>query len=163
MPRVADARFVLSDAGHLLAFGFGAGLSRRAPGTVGTLVAFPLFWLLQPRLSDAQFIVALMLMFALGVWVCGRTGRALGVADHGGMVWDEIVAFLVVLFLAPPGAIWQISGFLLFRAFDILKPGPIRYFDRTLDGGLGVMFDDLVAAFFTLLVLAVWKTVVSPT
>ena len=104
-----------------------------------------------------------MLMFALGVWVCGRTGRALGVADHGGMVWDEIVAFLVVLFLAPPGAIWQISGFLLFRAFDILKPGPIRYFDRTLDGGLGVMFDDLVAAFFTLLVLAVWKTVVSPT
>ena len=154
---------MLGDPGHLLAFGFGAGLSRRAPGTVGTLVAFPLFWLLQPRLSDAGFIVALALMFALGVWVCDRAGRALGVADHGGMVWDEIVAFLGILFLAPPGAAWQIAGFLLFRAFDILKPGPIRYFDRTLKGGLGVMFDDVVAAFFTLLVLTLWKTVVPQT
>ena len=110
MPKVADARFVLSDAGHLVAFGFGAGLSRRAPGTVGTLVAFPLFWLLEPRLSGAACVAALILMFALGVWVCDRAGRALGVADHGGMVWDEIVAFLVVLFLIPPGGWWQVSA-----------------------------------------------------
>ena len=152
---------MFGDPGHFLAFGFGTGLARRGPGTVGTLVAFPLFWLLEPRLSDGQFLAALALMFALGIWVCGRAGRALGVADHGGMVWDEIVAFLLVLFLIPPGAVWQAAGFVLFRLFDIFKPGPIRYFDRTLKGGFGVMFDDLVAAASTLLVLALWKAMMA--
>lgn len=152
----------MGDLGHLLAFGFGTGLSPRAPGTLGTLVAFPLYWLLEPRLSAVQFLAALVLMFAGGVWICDRTGRALGVTDHGGMVWDEIVAFLAVLYLIPPGPAWQAAGFLLFRGFDILKPGPIGYFDRTLKGGLGVMFDDLAAAFFTLLVLALWMIAFPP-
>ncbi len=93
-------------------------------------------------------------LFALGVWACGRTGRALGVADHGGMVWDETVAFLLVLFFTPASLAWQAWAFLLFRLFDILKPPPIRYFDRKWKTGFGVMFDDLLAAGYALLVLA---------
>ena len=100
----------------------------------------------------------LLAFFWIGVWACGRTGRALGVHDHGGMVFDETVAFLMVLFLTPPTLMWQAFAFLLFRLFDILKPPPIRYVDRKVKGGLGVMLDDLVAAFFALLCLAAWKT-----
>jgi phosphatidylglycerophosphatase A len=99
-------------------------------------------------------------LFAVGVWACAKTGRAIGQLDHGGMVWDEVVAFLLVLFFTPASLYWQGAAFLLFRLFDILKPPPIRYYDRTLKGGFGVMFDDLIAAFYTLLVLAVGKTLV---
>ena len=133
-------RFLLSRPAHLVAFGFGAGLVPVAPGTWGTLLAFPLLWLLQPWTDALEFLLAATILFGLGVWACDATGRALGVADHGGMVWDETVAFLI------------------FRLFDILKPPPIRYYDRTLKNGFGVMFDDLIAAFYTLLVLAVAKT-----
>ena len=93
-------------------------------------------------------------LFGLGVWACAVTGRALGAADHGGMVWDEVVAYLLVLYFVPDGAYWLASAFLLFRLFDIWKPPPIRYYDRTLKNGFGVMFDDLIAAGYTLLVLA---------
>ena len=96
-------------------------------------------------------------LFALGVWACGVTARAIGVSDHGGMVWDEMVAFLVVLYFVPATLNWQVAAFLLFRVFDILKPPPIPYYERTFRSGFGVMLDDLVAAFFTLLVLAVAK------
>ena len=151
-------RFLLSRPAHLIAFGFGAGLVPIAPGTWGTLLAFPLFWLLQPQTDALEFLLAAAILFGLGVWACDATGRALGVADHGGMVWDETVAFLLVLFFTPSALHWQALAFLIFRLFDILKPPPIRYYDRTLKNGFGVMFDDLIAAFYTLLVLAVAKT-----
>ncbi len=151
--------FLFSHPAHFLSFGFGAGLFPRAPGTAGTLVAFPLYWYMGPRLSDALFILILIWAFAIGVWVCDKTGRELGVADYGGIVWDEIVAFLLVLFFTPVGFIWQLLAFSLFRLFDIWKPEPIRHFDKTLQGGLGVMFDDILAAGYALLSLAVIKSI----
>lgn len=150
-------RFVLSRPEHLVAFGFGAGLIPFAPGTFGTLLAFPLYWLLIPHLGTVAFMLLVLVLFGLGVWACEMTGHALGAADHGGMVWDETVAFLLVLFFVPATLVWQAWAFLLFRLFDILKPPPIRYYDRKLKSGFGVMFDDLIAAFYTLLVLAVAK------
>jgi phosphatidylglycerophosphatase A len=151
-------RFLLSRPAHFIAFGFGAGLAPVAPGTFGTLLAFPLYWLFAPHVGAVEFLALLLVLFGLGVWACEVTGRALGVADHGGMVWDETVAFLLVLFFTPATLAWQAWAFLAFRLFDILKPPPIRHFDRTLKSGFGVMFDDLVAAFYALIVLAVAKT-----
>ncbi|MFA5370357.1 MAG: phosphatidylglycerophosphatase A [Sideroxydans sp.] len=151
-------RFLFSHPAHLLAFGFGSGLARKAPGTFGTLVAFPFYWYLAPRLSDMAFILILVLAFVIGVRVCDITGKALGVADHGGIVWDEVVAFLLVLFFTPDEPAWQLLAFLLFRFFDILKPQPIRHFDKNWHGGLGVMFDDILAAGYALLCLAIIKT-----
>ncbi|MBI4936626.1 MAG: phosphatidylglycerophosphatase A [Nitrosomonadales bacterium] len=154
-------RFILSHPAHLISFGFGSGLFPGSPGTAGTLVAFPLYWYLAPRLTDALFILVLVWAFAIGVWVCDRTGRALGAADYGGIVWDEIVAFLLVLFFTPDGFFWSLLAFSLFRFFDIAKPPPIRHFDRTWHGGLGVMFDDILAAGYTLLCLALVKSMLS--
>ena len=156
-----DWRFLFNHPAHLLAFGFGSGLARKAPGTFGTLAAFPIYWYLAPRLTDALFLLVLVCAFAIGVWVCGFTGKALGVADHGGIVWDEIVAFLLVLFFTPAGWEWSLLAFALFRFFDIVKPPPIRHFDSNWHGGLGVMFDDLLAAGYTLLCLAVIKSVLT--
>ncbi|HEX4984844.1 MAG TPA: phosphatidylglycerophosphatase A [Burkholderiales bacterium] len=150
-------RFVLSHPAPFVAFGFGVGLIRFAPGTFGTLLALPLHAWLYPRLGDAGYALLLPALFLFGAWACGVTGRKLGVHDHGGMVWDETVAFLLVLFFLPDAPMWQAFGFLLFRAFDIAKPAPIRHFDRTLRSGFGVMFDDLLAAGYTLLCLAAWK------
>ncbi|MEW6562601.1 MAG: phosphatidylglycerophosphatase A [Pseudomonadota bacterium] len=148
---------LLSHPAYFLAFGFGSGLARKAPGTFGTLVAFPMYWYLAPRLSEPLFILVLIWAFAIGVWVCDKTGRKLGDADYGGIVWDEIVAFLLVLFFTPAGLAWQILAFTLFRFFDIVKPPPIRHFDRTWHGGLGVMFDDILAAGYALLCMAIIK------
>jgi phosphatidylglycerophosphatase A len=147
---------------HIIALGAGAGLAPAAPGTVGTLLAFPLYWLLAALSTSTMALALLGAAFLLGVWACGTTGRALGVADHGAMVWDEIVAFAVVLVFTPPGWQWQLGAFLLFRFFDIVKPPPIRYFDRRLKNGFGVMFDDLLAAGYTLLVLAVGQRLLGP-
>lgn len=152
-------RFLFSHPAYLLAFGFGSGLARKAPGTFGTLVAFPMYWYLAPRLTDAVFLLVLIWSFAIGVWVCDKTGKALGVPDHGGIVWDEIAAFMLVLFFTPPGWQWSLLAFVLFRFFDIVKPQPIGYFDSNWHGGLGVMFDDLLAAGYTLLCLALLKSV----
>jgi phosphatidylglycerophosphatase A len=151
-------RLLFSHPAHFISFGFGSGLARKAPGTFGTLAAFPLYWLLVPLLSDELFIVFLIAAFALGVWVCDITGKVLGVADYGGIVWDEIVAFMLVLFFTPPGWYWSLLAFVLFRIFDIVKPPPIRYFDSNWHGGLGVMFDDLLAAGYALLCLALLKS-----
>ncbi|MDR2196234.1 MAG: phosphatidylglycerophosphatase A [Gallionellaceae bacterium] len=153
-------RFLFRHPAHLLAFGFGSGLFPRAPGTMGTLVAFPLFWLLSPHLADMEFLAVLACLFTFGVWVCDKTGRALGAADHGGIVWDEIVAFMLVLLFTPEGWAWSLFAFALFRFFDIVKPPPIRHFDENLHGGLGVMFDDILAAGYTLLCMALVKSVV---
>jgi len=164
MTTLADAtpswRFVLTHPAHFLAFGFGAGLARRAPGTFGTLVAFPLFWLLNPRFAPMVFLALIAVLFALGIWVCGKTGKDLGVHDHSGIVWDEITAFLLVLSFTPASLLWQAFAFVLFRAFDILKPPPIDYLDKTVHGGIGVMLDDLLAAFYTLLCLAFLRTMI---
>lgn len=152
-------RFILSHPAHFISFGFGSGLFPGSPGTAGTLVAFPIFWYIKPLLTDSLFILVLVAAFAFGVWVCEKTGRALGVADYGGIVWDEIVAFLLVLFFTPGGFFWNLLAFSLFRFFDIVKPQPIRYFDRTWHGGLGIMFDDILAAGYTLLCLALVKSI----
>lgn len=157
-----NAGFLVQHPAHFVALGFGSGLAPVAPGTVGTLLAFPLYQLMvaglgpldtwPPRLA---FLGIVAVFFAIGVWACGRTGRDLGVSDHGSMNWDEVVAFLLVLLLTPEGLGWQLSAFVLFRFFDVVKPPPIDYFDRTLKGGFGVMFDDLLAAFYALLAMAV--------
>lgn len=152
-------RFLFSNPLHMLAFGFGSGLVAKAPGTVGTLVAFPIFWFLAPRLSDVIFLLLLVWAFSFGIWVCDKTSKALGVSDHSGIVWDEIVAFILVLFFTPPGWPWAVLAFALFRFFDIVKPQPIRYFDSNWHGGLGVMFDDLLAAGYTLMCIALIKSV----
>jgi phosphatidylglycerophosphatase A len=150
-------RFVVSHPAHFIAFGFGVGLSPVAPGTFGTLLALPMYAWLAPRLDNQQFLLLLAGMFIGGAWACEVSGRRLGVHDHGGMVWDEVTAFLAVLFFTPATPLWQGCAFLLFRLFDIVKPMPIRYFDRNIRNGLGVMFDDVLAAFYALLCLAGWK------
>ena len=96
-------------------------------------------------------------LFLVGVWACGRTGRSLGVADHGAMCWDEVVAFLAMLALIPEEPAWQVAGFFLFRAFDVIKPPPIRSLERRFKGGFGVMIDDLAAAGFAMVALAIAK------
>ncbi len=149
-----DLRFVFAHPAHALAFGFGSGLAPRAPGTVGTLLGLPLFLLIAASAPDlANRIVLVVAAFLLGIWACARTGRALGVADHGGIVWDEIVAFALVLLFTPTGWVWTAAAFALFRLFDILKPWPIRLADRRLKNGFGVMFDDLLAAAYAIAAL----------
>jgi len=149
-----DLKFLFAHPAHLIAFGFGSGLAPKAPGTVGTLLGWPLVWLIIAAAPDlSNQLILLIASFLLGVWACGRSGRALGVADHGGMVWDEIVAFALVLLFTPAGWIWAGIAFLLFRFFDIVKPWPIRLADRRLKNGFGVMFDDLLAAGYALAVI----------
>jgi phosphatidylglycerophosphatase A len=129
---------------HAAAFGFGAGLAPIAPGTFGSLVALPLYWLLAP-LAVPVYAALLALLFLVGVWVTARTERDLGVHDHSGIVLDEIVGQLVALFLAPLNLVWMLLGFGLFRLFDIWKPWPIRWLNDRMPGGWGIMLDDLAA------------------
>ena len=148
---------MLARLSRVIALGFGSGLSPVAPGTVGTLWGWASWLVLAMWLSPLEILGVCAAGFALGVWACARTGEALGAADHGAIVWDEVIAFWLVLSLAPGGFGTQAAAFLLFRFFDIAKPPPIRHFDATIKNGFGVMFDDLVAAFYALLVLAAWR------
>lgn len=149
----ADWRFITRHPAHFFAFGFGSGLARVAPGTFGTLAALPLYYGLAVILSDTQLYAVIVFAAIAGVWICAVTGRHIGVADHGGIVWDEIVAFWLVLAFTPVQPLWIGAAFLLFRLFDIWKPFPINWFDARLKNGFGVMFDDLLAAGYTLAVL----------
>jgi len=158
-----NARFMLSHPAHLLAQGFGSGLSPIVPGTSGTLFAWLTFSVLTSRwpaiFTPMHWGIIIAAGFIVGIWACDRTGRDLGIPDHGSMVWDEIIAFWLVLwFLMPAGVKIQFWAFLWFRFFDMVKPAPIRYFDRRFKGGFGVMWDDIVAAFYTLLLFALWRT-----
>ncbi len=135
-----------------LAMGFGSGLSPKAPGTAGTLVAVPLAWLMQP-LGTWVMLAIVAVTFAFGTWICDRVGRRLGVSDHGSLVWDEFVGYWFAIAFVPPGWAWLLAGFVAFRVFDILKPWPIRQADRHVHGGFGVMLDDLVAGGYAALVL----------
>jgi phosphatidylglycerophosphatase A len=154
-------RFMLAHPLRWVALGFGSGLSPIMPGTVGSFSAWGIFAYLA-TVWPAQWpwwaiAVVLVASFGLGVLACSHTGKALGVSDHGGMVWDEFVAVWLVLAMLPTGFWWALSGVVLFRIFDIAKPQPVRYFDTKWKNGFGVMFDDLVAAGYTLLTLALFK------
>lgn len=146
--------FAFSHPAHAIAFGFGAGLSPFAPGTAGSALGWAIGWALG-ALHPAAFFSVVVVSFLAGLWACEVTGRHLGVADHGSMVWDEVVAFLLVLAVVPRELAWQAAAFVLFRFFDIAKPPPIRQLERRYGGGFGVMFDDIVAAAYSLLALAV--------
>ena len=149
--------FVFAHPAHFIALGFGSGLAPLAPGTAGTLLAFPLFIALDWLLPPLYLFGVILVFFGIGVWACGRTGRDLGIADHSGMNWDEVVAMLLVLLVTPEDWAWWAFAFFAFRFFDVVKPPPIRQIDRTMKGGLGVMFDDIVAAFYTLMLMALVK------
>ena len=156
MPRVpADWRFVSGHPAHFIAFGFGSGLAAVAPGTFGSLVAIPLTLWLLPAYGDMGFGLVIAGAFAIGVWACDITGKELGVADYGGIVWDEVVAMMLVLWFVPLRPWSILLAFLLFRLFDFIKLPPARYLDTHWKSGLGVMLDDIAAAVHTLLALAI--------
>ena len=149
------ARLLLSHPAHFISLGFGSGLSPWAPGTAGTLLAWALYPLIRAPLNEFVFLALLASLFVAGILAAQRTGQALGVPDHGGIVWDEMVATWLVLVFAPKTLMWQAIAVGLFRFFDIVKPPPVRWADRSFKGGFGVMFDDLIAAGYTVLALAV--------
>ncbi len=148
-------RFMLAHPAHGVALGFGSGLLRPAPGTWGTLAGWGAFIALDGWLSPGAWGVVIAVTFLLGCASAQRTGNALGRPDHGAIVIDEIVAIWIVLLLLPSTLIAQACGFLAFRLFDILKPPPIRALDRRWKNGVGVMVDDLVAAFYTVVLAAI--------
>ncbi|WP_338845264.1 phosphatidylglycerophosphatase A [Massilia sp. W12] len=156
------ALFMYSRLSHLLALGFGSGLSPIMPGTVGTLFGWLTFAMFTQRwpafFTPLNWLIVCLAAFLIGIWACERTGRDLGVADHGAMVWDEIVAIWLVLAMLHP-APWQLQFWAVFwfRVFDMSKPPPIRQFEQRFKGGFGVMFDDILAAFFTLLLFSIWR------
>ncbi len=139
----------LANPVHLLAFGFGSGVMPKAPGTWGTVVAIPIYLLLH-ELSLLPYLIVLLVMTLVGIWLCHVTANDLGVHDHPGIVWDEIVGYLITMIAAPSGWVWLLVGFVLFRLFDILKPWPIRVIDKGVEGGLGIMLDDVLAGIMAL-------------
>ena len=163
MPHL-NRRFLMSHPAHFIALGAGSGLSRLAPGTAGTLWAWAIFLLLQIWLTPLQMGVLIAASTLVGWWACTVTAQHMGVADPGSIVWDEVIAFWLVLWLVTPTTFWgQLGAFVLFRYFDAAKPGPVRWADNLFkgfgwSGGWGIIFDDLVAAFCTLLVIAIWRS-----
>ncbi|HEY5580102.1 MAG TPA: phosphatidylglycerophosphatase A [Rhodoferax sp.] len=166
-----SARFMVAHPAHLMALGFGSGLSPLAPGTAGTLWAWLTFVLLQPGMNDARWALLIALSLPLGWWACSVTAKHMRVLDPSSVVWDEIAAFWLVLWLVTPAGFWgQLVAFALFRFFDAAKPGPVGWADQLFHGvdittdpaawrkaGFGIMLDDLVAAACALLVIAGWR------
>lgn len=155
----------LRDPVHFMAFGFGAGLSPVAPGTAGTLMAIPVYFLLA-MLPFFAYLAVLCVALVFGVWVCGASARKIGVHDHPGIVWDEIAGYLLVMAPFVPSFAAVVMGFITFRVFDILKPWPIGWLDEHVEGGPGIMLDDVVAALFAAILmggaLLLWPELVSP-
>ncbi|WP_107851453.1 phosphatidylglycerophosphatase A [Oceanimonas marisflavi] len=143
------AALKLSNPLHLLALGFGSGLSPVMPGTMGTLAAVPLY-LLMAGLPLWLYVALLIVGFVAGIKICNAATTAIGRHDHGAIVWDEFIGFGVTMLAAPAGWKWIAIGFVLFRFFDMVKPWPISWFDRRVHGGFGIMLDDLIAGLFAL-------------
>ena len=158
-----SVKFLLNHPAHFIALGFGSGLSPFAPGTAGTLWAWLSFLVLQRWLAPAELGWLIVAASAVGWWACTVTAKNMRVTDPGSIVWDEVVAFWLVLWLIAPASLWaQAVAFVLFRFFDAVKPGPVAWADRQfkgfgVGGGFGILFDDFVAAFCTLLVIALWR------
>ena len=161
-------RFMFSHPARPIALGFGAGLAPWAPGTIGTLWGWAAYLILRPGLSDGQWAMVMIAALLVGWWACTATARHLGSADPAAIVWDEVVAFWLVLWFVMPAGLWaQCAAFVLFRFFDAAKPGPVAWADKLFKGrrgqpvgwaqGFGILFDDLVAALCTLLVVALWR------
>ncbi len=158
-----NAKFLLAHPAHFIALGFGSGLSPIAPGTAGTLWAWLAFLVISPSMSNVQMGWLIAASTLVGWWACTVTAKNMGVLDPGNIVWDEVVAFWLILWLImPAGFAGQLAAFVLFRFFDAAKPGPVGWADQVFKGtgargGWGIMFDDFVAAFCTLLVIALWR------
>lgn len=165
-------RFLFAHPAHLIALGLGSGLAPKAPGTAATLFAWAAFLLLDRWLGEALWAGLLLGGFIIGWWACTLTARHLALADPGAIVWDEVLAFWIVLWLVMPAGFWaQLVAFALFRFFDAVKPGPVAWADNLFKPardssnavsigwreGLGILLDDLVAAVCTLLVIALWR------
>lgn len=152
-PYTPSWQFLWQHPAYLLAFGLGSGLSKWAPGTVGSLIAIPLYCLFTMLLSPLLIWIVIVATFFIGAWAAEQTSSALGSHDHGGIVIDEIVAMWMILSIAPYNSFGMIISFILFRFFDIFKPWPISWVDRHVSGGLGIMLDDIIAALFAIAVL----------
>lgn len=136
---------------NFFALGFGLGLAPKAPGTVGTLLGVALLFVMPSNLLVYAGLI--VVLFAFGVWCCDQCAKDLGVHDHPGIVWDEVVGYLLTMISMPRTLLWVVAGFAVFRFFDIVKPWPIGWVDRRIEGGMGIMLDDILAAIYSILVL----------
>lgn len=152
LKRTPPALKYLAHPWHFLSFGFGSGYSPWAPGTAGTVAAIPLFYLMS-MLPLWQYMVAVFLMMLLGFYICGFTTRAMGKHDHSAIVWDEIVGYLITMMAMPLQWQWVLIGFFVFRFFDVIKPWPINVIDHRINGGVGIMLDDVLAGFYGFIVM----------
>lgn len=143
-------RLSLKNPIHFLALGFGSGLAAKAPGTFGTLAAVPLYLLLA-QLPLSWYLAVTLICVLAGIYICDKAAKDMGVHDHGAIVWDEVAGLLITMIAAPAGVIWLVVGFVLFRFFDIIKPWPIRWLDAKVEGGFGIMIDDVLAGIFALI------------
>ncbi|MFV0596519.1 phosphatidylglycerophosphatase A [Shewanella sp.] len=146
----ALSRLSLKNPIHFLALGFGSGLAAKAPGTFGTLAAVPLYLLLA-QLPLSWYLAVTLVCVLAGIYICDKAAKDMGVHDHGAIVWDEVAGLLITMIAAPAGVLWLVAGFVLFRLFDIIKPWPIRWLDAKVEGGFGIMIDDVLAGIFALI------------
>ena len=153
--RKPDIKNVYNNFDYFIAFSFGVGLLSKAPGTFGTVVSIPIFYFFETFFFFNIYIKLFMILvfFSVGVWVSSSVSKKLGIVDYKGIVWDETVAFLLVLFLIPTEFVIQLFAFIVFRFFDIVKPFPINFIDKNFKNGFGIMFDDVLAAFYTLITI----------
>lgn len=147
-----SAKSILTNPVHCSAFGFGSGLAPKAPGTFGTIAAIPLY-LLMSHLPLVAYLTIVLIACVVGIYLCGKTAKDLGVHDHPGIVWDEFAGFWITMIAIPPTFTNVLLGFVLFRIFDIWKPWPIGWADKKVDGGTGIMLDDVLAGLMALAVL----------